>query len=251
MKLKSLFLICSSTIFLMAPLAANAGLITGTFKGIVLASEDSADYSWEGVDVWNGDLAGQEFTGKVWWSTDFPGDGGSTSGVGVYNASINRWVGLEYTIDGKTIVVSDSEYPFMENDNSGAAEFLLIANPSDVTTDGEDLRVADESFYKASNGNYIHKSSNIGVVDLQVGLHGTGLEQAFSYIGPATENYSYAYLFLSGWIDGQALDAEAYMQINEFHIAPAASVPEPSSLILISLGVLGLGWRLRRQNSQR
>ena len=60
MKLKSLFLICSSTIFLMAPLAANAGLITGTFKGIVLASEDSADYSWEGVDVWNGDLAGQD-----------------------------------------------------------------------------------------------------------------------------------------------------------------------------------------------
>ena len=250
MKLKSLLSWCSASALLLGALGAQAGLVTGTFSGVILASED-VDYWDESADVWNGDISGQAFTGKVWWSTDLPANGFGTVENGVYGAESNSWLGLEYTIDGKSFVVSKSDYPGMKASNVDVYESVVIDNPSDGSTLDEYIHMAESSYYQRANGDYMRKSSNLGLVNLNVGLQGIGLEQDFSYIAPAGENYSYAYLFLDGQVKGKTIDAMAYMQIHEFHLSTnATSVPEPSPLVLMGMGLLGLGLRRRRQTQQ-
>lgn len=250
MNLKPLLLWCSSSVLLLGSLGAQAGLVIGTFSGVILASED-ADYWDDSMDVWNGDISGQAFSGKVWWSTDLPSTGYGHAGKGTYGANSNNWLGLEFTIDGKSFVVSKNDYPTMQPSYVDVDEAVIIDNPADGTMEDEYMYIVDGSYYEGSNGDYMRKSSNLGLVDLQVGLQGVGLEQAFNYIAPATESYSYAYLFLDGRVDGKSIDAMAYMQINEFHLSPiSSSVPEPSSLILASISLLGLGWNYRRQKQQ-
>jgi len=252
MNLKSLLFWCSASALLLSSLAAQAGLVTGTFSGVILASEDS-DYRDDSVDVWNGDITGQAFTGKVWWSTDLPASGFGTAERGTYGTDSNGWLGLEYTIDGKTFKVSNNDYPGMKESKTppdfAVGESVVIDNPSDATTVDEFIHIADASYYERANGDYMRKSSNLGLVNLQVGLQGVGLEQNFSYIAPTDENYSYAYLFLDGRAKGKSINAMAYMQINEFNLSTTtSSVPEPSSLVLMGMGLLGLGLRRRLQN---
>jgi hypothetical protein len=249
MKLKPLLLWCSASVLLLGSLGAHAGLVTGTFSGVVLASED-VDYWEDSGDVWNGDITGQTFTGKVWWSTDLPETGFGTPQRGTYGTNSNGWLGLEFFIDGKSIVVSNNDYPGMQQIYTDVYESVVIDNPSDGTTEDEFVHMADGSYYEGSNGEYMRKSSNLGLVNLQVGLQGIGLEQAFSYIAPADDNNSYAYLFLDGRIDNKSTYAMAYMRIDEFHLSTnSSSVSEPSTLVLAGMGLLGLGWR-RRQKQQ-
>lgn len=250
MPLKPLMLWSSAAALMMGSIAAQAGMVTGTFSGVILASEDY-DYESYSADVWDGDVTGQTFTGKVWWSTDFPA-APNPMGEPSYWSNTNQWVGLEFTIAGKTFSTSVNDYPNFQLDGDQTSESVYIQNP-DPLNGTTNLYVADDNYYVGSDGDYFTKRANIGVVDQGTNLKGTSLEQAFSYVASG-ESYSYAYLFLDGSVGGVVTDAMAYMRIDEFHVGPlsasaSASVPEPSSLVLAGLGALGLCWR-RRQKAQ-
>lgn len=229
-------------------LPSHAVIIEGNFKGTVAFSLDG-DPGFGYTKVWSGDIVGTAASGSFWYDTDeVPINTATAPNTAFHNGFTNDWLHIIMNVDGKTFDISDSD-PSAENVSDH--ELLWIYNhEADVNGSNiEMLYLSDSTRVGDFSGDYFYKSAIVEFYsyDYPV-LDGTDIIQEFSWTDTGDPNYiAQAYFVTGGIMNGQKTYGSASLSISEFNVSikDDVAVPEPSSAIMLILGLLYLGWRYR------
>ena len=222
-----------SAIFLfIASTCVNAVIVEGNFKAWV-----GSDESDEGV--WSKNLWGSKVTGAFWYDTELapaPFISSSYPSSTSYRSQTNSWLNLVFSIDGKTIDISNSAGNNLNLDNT--IEGVNIETKYDGF--GIQDQVMEGDFY----GDFTYVSGDIWMSN-GVALDHNSLEQKFTW----TEEMCCTEVFfvMHGRNNGVDYRSNLEMVLTDFNIMTRAeaTVPEPSSFSLILLGIFALAFRRR------
>lgn len=212
---------------LIIPAFSNAAIVDGYFKGRINTYQSNDP-------IWSENLRGEKISGYFWYDTalapaaipDYPYETD-------YSGFTNSWLNLTYYIDGKTIDISKEP---------------LNVNFTDV---GETLRIKDgnvDSFsvydYVATgdvSADFTITSGSLEIVSRTNIFNTDSLLQNFIWKGDGTRS-STSLLTEQSRRDGVNYFSRFGMYISEVDVSvrKQASVPEPSTIMLLGIGLLGL-----------
>ncbi|MES2674308.1 MAG: PEP-CTERM sorting domain-containing protein [Pseudomonadota bacterium] len=229
-------------------LNTHSVIIDGTFKGYVMSAWDNGDASPFFNDFFSPDIVGKDFKGSFWYDTDLAP--ANQSSIGQWRASeTNNWLGLTFKVDGKILDMSSIPANFTA---TNSWEALNIGDPNfstglhDFTQ--EYFGVSDANL--AVNGNFkSYQGGTVSFLDAIVPvLTGPELTQNFTW-KDSGEDYSnwddipgLATYNIDSLLNDKQTQGGFLARITKLTVATRkeASVPEPSSLLLLAFGVLGL-----------
>ena len=237
------------------PLYSNAVIIEGTFGGTITEAQDGNDFDSSYVDIWNGDITGKSVSGSFWYDTSLAP--GNTANPNTPNEAIyfkrSNWLGITFNIDGKTFDISEDNPAALPP--SYIVDVVTINNhvPAANGDSQENFMVSDSVERGMEGGNYETREGMVafsdGILDI---LNGTGLVQEFDWTNHNEWPFAGSgYFNFFSSVDGQLAFANASINISDIHtrVHSQVSVPEPSTVMLMGIGLLGLLWR-RRQVSE-
>lgn len=256
----NIFKICYRTLLLTVSCSAlpvSAVIVEGTFKGTIYDAWDYHDGSPTNpypVDFWSGDLTGKSLSGSFWYDTDLMPSNSGTTGT-IRTSETNNWMNITFSIDGKTLDVSKIPdnlptryaYEILAVDEEG---YMGAREPNTSQFDMVDFALSgDDTVRHWQHG-------GLAFLEGILPLDGSNVIQEFSWKDDGTEypdplDYpGLAYYYTSSYSNDWEIIAEARARITEFTIGvKAASVPEPSSLLLIMMGIAGVALRSLRGRS--
>ena len=259
MKTKYVFRSVLSIFIASLALSAQAVIIDGTFKGTVMNVSDNGDNNNPYFqDFFSDNLIGQNLTGSFWYDTDLaPPNAGV---IGQWRSTGNtNWLGVTFNVDGKTL--NPSVLP----------EGYTLANSWEIQNIGEigwgtgvhdftqeyfgvlDDVVSTRDSYTSD------QYAAITFLDAIIpSLSGNSLIQDFTWRddGKVYENWDdipgIASYHNTATFDGEDIEAGLIARLSEVTVKPRnqANVPEPSSILLFSMGLIALIVRRRKLNIQ-
>jgi|GEM_PF-2947287 len=223
-----------ATLLSIASTCANAVIIDIDYRGWV-GLEYYDDELWWGKPMWQ-----SEVTGKFWYDTELaparPPVHPDYPNLYSYRSETNSWINMTMYIDGKVIDISKSEI--------GQPESVKGVEEIYVDADTDYFRIVDQTIEGDPSGDYLFKRVDIRLNSITDLIQNDGLEQSFS----RDENSccSDMYFIIHGRENGIAYRSTMELAITSLTatIRPA-SVPEPSSLSLIFVGMVALAFRRR------
>ncbi len=247
MKLNIIFkwLIFSS---LYAATLSQAAVMEGSFNGFVTDVQERHPEE-SNFRYWNGDITGQSISGTFWYDTTAPTNtlAGTSTDTAFYMAEQINWLGIIFNIDGETFDVSNLNPqglpPYYVEDN------VIIRHTDPIITE-------DESFFRLYDSierdvGYGGGASLQGEITLgnsiSTILNGISLEQEFDWVSQGSTDTSEAVFTYRNSVGSLYANTWVTMSLSDVHIKirDEVSVPEPSSLGLLTLSLLVLGWRIR------
>lgn len=244
------------SLLMALPLSAQAIIIDGTFKGkIIYSSEYGGNNNPDYANFSNSNLAGSDFSGSFWYDIDLAPTNWGTIGQSRSSENTN-WFEISFNVDGKTL---SADNPTAGLSVFATSELHLIAEPTAFTG----LRIYAAEYFglseltAANGGSFIHnQSAGISFLDSIVpSLSGNGLIQNFTWYdsGGGTDwedipGLAYYAFRDDDVVDNNVLKSASFIgRISEMTVRPRQiSVPEPSALLLLGLGVMTLLIRNRK-----
>jgi hypothetical protein len=248
--------LCGLAFLLVASITLNthAVIVKGTFQGYVISAVDNGDvdplfplYN-EYNDFFSPDIVGKKLTGSFWYDTNLAP--ANQSNVGQFRASdTNNWLGLTFNVDGKVLDISSIPSGFMP---TYSREVLNIGDPElssglhDVAL--ENFEVSDSNY--AVNGRLrSYQGGTISFLESIVPvLNSTELTQNFKWKDTGEEHASWedvpglAVYSIDSVLNDKQTQGGLLARITKLTVSTRqeANVPEPSSLLLLTFGILGL-----------
>ncbi|MES2823546.1 MAG: PEP-CTERM sorting domain-containing protein [Pseudomonadota bacterium] len=236
-----------ATSFYAATLS-QAAIMEGSFNGFVTdVQERHPDDS--NFRFWNGDITGQSISGTFWYDTTAPKNilAGESTNTAIYTAEQINWLGIIFNIDGKTFDVSNLNPqglpPYYVEDK------VIISDTDPIFTDEETLFTLYDSIERDmgfGGGESLQGKITLGN-SISTILNGISLEQEFDWVNQGPTDFGESVFTYRTSVDGLYANTWVTMSLSDVQIKiqDKVSVPEPSSLGLLTLSLLVLGWRLR------
>ncbi len=237
-------------------LSAYSVIIDGTFKGYVINAWDNGDASPFFNDFFSSDVVGKDFKGSFSYDTELAPVNTGTDGQ--WRASeTNKWLGLTFKVDGKTLDISNIPANFTA---TNSWEALNVGDPSsstglhDFTQEYFGLRDENHAVYGDLTS---HQIGGISFLEATLPvLNGTELTQDFKWKDtgefyaewddiPGLATYN-----IDSTLNDKQTEAGLAARITKLTVSARkeANVPEPSSFLLLMLGILSLALRSYKLN---
>lgn len=235
-----LFLFC-------IPICSEAGIIHGTFGGVVINAGDDSEYYSDYESYWIGNPINTQISGRFQYDTDLAPGGrldwrGSTTSYFNRDIDYPHWLSIEFFIDGRWVKSS-----LNRADDSVLVETSKIIHVSEIKDEtswsyGDHFSLGDLHVTENNEGIRELTSSHISIAEpFKDIIHGLGLTQEFSWTRDYRGEWTSATYEVMGEKNGQPYRAWATMDITNFTVSPKnVPVPEPSLFYLFVISFFGL-----------
>jgi hypothetical protein len=212
---------------LIIPTFSSAAIIDGYFKGRMNTFQSNDP-------IWSENLRGEKISGYFWYDTALapaasPGYPFATD----YSSFTNSWLNLTFYIGGKTMDIS-KEPPNVN--------FTDVSESLQIKDGNEDSFIISDTVATGDvRADFRITSTSLKIVSRRNLFNTDSLLQNFIWKGDGTRS-STAHIEELSRRDGVTYFSRFGMYISEVDVSvrKQASVPEPSTIMLLGIGLLGL-----------
>lgn len=240
---------CLLSVSLCVPAISHAVIVEGSFNGFVT---NMVEGYGEGstFKFWNGDIKGQSISGSFWYDTAAPKNtaGDTSPNSAIYVAEQINWLGIIFNIDGKTFDVSnlnpDGFPPYYTQDRA-----VIWHDDQGFSEDGVEFELYDSIERDTGTGGTISLQGKISLGNAMSNIFsGISLEQEIDWVSHDSSDDGVAEFIYHYSADGTYANTRVKMDLSDVHIRilDEVAVPESSSLGLLTIALLSIGWRIRK-----
>ncbi len=226
-------------IALIVPHSASAVIIEGSFSGMMWDYYETNMHVTPEAKFWNADEnAYRGFQGTFWYDTEVA----TQTGLGVVDGDLTATYSGPHNWLHTTLIGANGGTLALTSSGSLAA---FSPQPREtISVVHDDDRDLFSEYYddRADASNYRTGSLSFDSINSEVFfLKDLSLIQDFSY-SSVMDEVGYAYFDTRGTLNGVDYSALLFGEINSFdiHVRQPVTVPEPSSIMLTLIGLLGL-----------